>query len=186
MLDLLTHLRDICGAELPLAELGPGRPRRDLEQRLASLDDEALFSGRPVKDRALAECCRAGIWLAFDFLDQSHRISQDVSTIEGRYWHGIMHRREPDYGNAKYWFRRVPSHAVFEPLAGEARDLAAEMQIDSPAEFLRHQSSWDSFAFVDLCQAIAQGRSRSEDLARRVAMAEWRRLFEYCYLGANS
>ena len=65
----------------------------------------------------MAEGCLAGLWLLYDFLDESHTISQSLDTLEGSYWHGIMHRREPDYENAKYWFRRVPVHPIHAELA---------------------------------------------------------------------
>ncbi|MCA9010767.1 MAG: hypothetical protein KDB01_13545, partial [Planctomycetaceae bacterium] len=67
------------------------------------------------------KCVTAGTLLLWDFLDESHTISQ---SMEGKgtprtadYWHGIMHRREPDPGNAAYWFRRVGKHPAFMSLA---------------------------------------------------------------------
>ena len=68
--------------------------------------------------------CIAGLWLLWDYLDESHHVSQSLETPEGSYWHGIMHWREPDYGNSKYWFRRVGQHAIFPQLAVQARQLA--------------------------------------------------------------
>ena len=175
------HLRDIFGSDLPLCELGPGKPRQDKLSMLRRLDDATLFAGQSVTDPTMARCCYAGLWLLFDFLDESHQISQEIDAVEGSYWHGIMHRREPDYGNAKYWFRRVPRHPVFEPLAVAARGLAAQGDVDGAAEFLQCLPNWDSMAFVDLCQQIAQGKSSSEGLARKVAQREWELLFEHCY-----
>jgi hypothetical protein len=164
-----------------LPELGPGSPNSAMRSRLQSLTIESAFVGKRVADHAAARCCLAALWLWHDLLDESHAISQEIETIDGSYWHGILHRREPDYGNAKYWFRRAPKHPIFEQLAAAARELAAQAQLDEPAQFLAEQATWDAFRFVDLCEAIARGRSKSEQLARQIARAEWQSLFEYCY-----
>lgn len=178
------HLASLLGNSLPRCELGPGQPKTALRSVLENLSDEQLFAGAAVRDRALAKCCRSGLWLLYDFLDESHTISQDVPTIDGSYWHGIMHRREPDYGNAKYWFRRVPRHPVYAVLAAEARELAAGRKLDAPAQFLASNTDWDPDNMIDLCEAIARGRSQCRELAEEVAMAEWRLLFQHCYAGA--
>lgn len=68
---------------------------------------------------ALPPLVTSGLWLLAGDLDRSHRISQDDSSPEGSFWHGIMHRREGDFSNAKYWFRRVGEHPVFARLAEE-------------------------------------------------------------------
>ena len=149
-------------------ELGPGEPNQRLRSQLAALTVQSLCPDGKIVDRQAAQCCVAGLWLWHDFLDESHRLSQEIDTIEGSYWHAIMHRREPDYGNAKYWFRRVGRHAIFEPLAAAAGELAPG-------------GHWDPFRFVDLCEAIARGRSQDEPLAREVARTEWRLLFNHCY-----
>jgi hypothetical protein len=156
-----------------LPELGPGKPNLELQSILQSLSIDALFAGQKVVDRKLAQCCLSGLWLWHDFLDESHTISQEIETPEGSFWHGIMHRRETDYGNAKYWFRRVGRHPVLALLADdrEARSLMAT-------------APWDPFAFVDLCAAIAQGGHNREQLAREVARREWQLLFDFCYRGA--
>jgi hypothetical protein len=156
-----------------LPELGPGQPNQAAEARLRSLRIETLFGQRKIVDRQLAQCCLSGLWLWHDFLDESHRISQEIETPEGSYWHGIMHRREPDYGNAKYWFRRVGKHPVMAALAAtpEARRLASA-------------PTWDPYAFVDLCQAVESGSDPRNQLAREVARSEWQLLFDYCYRGA--
>jgi hypothetical protein len=164
-----------------LPELGPGTPNSAMRPQLAALTIETAFAGRKVIDDDVARCCLSALWLWHDFLDESHTISQEVYTVDGSYWHGIMHRREPDYGNAKYWFRRVPRHAIFEPLADAARKLTAGVKLDPAAEYLATQSTWDAYRFVDLCEAIARGKSKAEQLAREIARLERQMLFEHCY-----
>src|SRR5687768_10504407 len=87
--------------------VGPGRPEHAVAQQLRRLDAEAMFAPRRVRDRDMARACLAGLWLYHDFLDESHTLSQCIDTPSGSYWHAIMHRREGDFANSKYWFRRV-------------------------------------------------------------------------------
>jgi hypothetical protein len=168
-------------AEERLNELGPGRPNEAARGRLEALTLEGLAGGRPVRDGAMARCCTAALWLYHDFFDESHRISQEIETVEGSYWHGILHRREPDFSNSKYWFRRVGEHAVFAALRPAAAELAAEAGTDGRAAFLATQARWDPFAFIDLCEACVRGRSSAEMVCRWVQQREWELLFEYCY-----
>lgn len=167
-----------------LPELGPGSPNQAARLQLAALSVESAFGDCQVTNEDAARSCLAALWLCHDCLNESHRLSQEIISLEGNYWHGIMHRREPDYGNAKYWFRCVPQHAIFEPLATAARALAAQAPLDGPAEFLAAQITWDAARFVDLCEAIGRGRSACESLARQIARAEWQLLFDHCYRSA--
>jgi hypothetical protein len=172
-------------AEDRLPELGPGRPNAAARPALEALTVEAMFGPATVHRPDLARCCHAALWLLHDFLDESHTISQEVPGPDGSYWHGIMHRREPDYGNAAYWFRRVGKHSVFEPLCRRAAELTAEAGTPPGTEFLARQAAWDPFAFIDLCQAVARGEAKAERLCRQIQRAEWELLFAHCYEGAR-
>lgn len=164
-----------------LNDLGPGQPNESAREQLAAHSIEHLLAPRVVRDRAAASACLAGLWLYHDFLDESHALSQELASVEGSYWHGIMHRREPDYGNAKYWFRRVGPHPIGQPLAAAARQLAAENALDEASRFLAQQSAWHQDAFVDLCEAAARGQSNAAGLCRQIQQREWFLLFDHCW-----
>ena len=166
-------------------ELGPGSPKSSSLDVLNGLSVETAFAHTSVVDGDMAACCLSGIWLLCDYLDESHAISQSVESGTGSYWHAIMHRREQDYSNAKYWFRRVDGHPVFEPLHEEAQRLASDMTTDDPAVYLKAQTHWDPFLFVDLCEKVALGQSRADALCREIARREWELLFEYSYRAAT-
>ena len=162
-------------------ELGPGTPDDALRSSLKGLTPETIAAPHPLQDKDMALACIAGLWLRRDFLDESHRVSQDIENPTGSYWHGIMHRREGDFGNAKYWFRRVGKHPVFEPLAIAASQLAAEAQAHPTAGYLVEQKDWDPLAFVDLCQRALDGNSPVGKLCMMVQRREWELLFDDCY-----
>ena len=124
-----------------------------VKQVQALLADEAL-ANRP--DLA------AGLWLYVDELDRSHRISQGLDDQTGSYWHAIMHRREGDFGNCKYWFRRTGHHPAMDRVTGPAG------------------GGYDPDDMVDRVEA-ADGRGENEDPAlAAVQREEWARLFEWC------
>lgn len=162
---------------------GPDKLYRSAREKLEALHLETAFAPTTVCDRDMAACCFAGLWLYFDCLDESHRISQDILTPTGSFWHGIMHRREPDYDNAKYWFRRVGSHPVFVPLH-QAAAARARDEPESAAAFLTRQSAWDPLAFIDLCAQAARGQANCKALCRQLQEDEWDLLFDYCYCHA--
>src|SRR5262245_40351802 len=94
--------------------LGPGAPDRSVADRLRGV---TIPSAR---DQTAARACLAGLWLRFNHLDESHVISQELHTPEGSAWHAVMHRREPDAWNSKYWWRKVGAHPLLDALRAQA------------------------------------------------------------------
>jgi hypothetical protein len=190
--------------------LGEGNPPGDARRKLKELSVEPAFGGK-VADADMAQCCVAGIWLLYDFLDASHEVSQGISSREGSFWHGIMHRREGDFSNAKYWFRKVGRHSVWErlgswaiswtPRPGESDRGGESASISSLRETLEQYRQevlptlvsggvLDPLAFVDLCAAAQGGRKRSSGggiegwssaFCGDLQQAEWELLFDFCY-----
>jgi hypothetical protein len=136
-------------------------------EMLKSTSASHLFSGARAPDAALA-----GLYLYFSCLDEAHSIAQGIESPEGAFWHGVMHRQEPDAGNASYWFGRVGRHAVFP----ELRAAAAGLGLDFGPR-------WDPLRFIDYCeQARRTPGSDQERTALQVQRAEWQLLFDYCAL----
>ena len=127
-----------------------------------------------LKARAFAgrEELQAGLWLYVDDLDRSHTMCQGVDDETGSYWHGIMHRREPDYSNAKYWFNRVGSHPAYPEILERVTPLVAGTSLENLAA-----TEWDSAAMVD---AVSGARSGSDEygLLQQVHRVEFEVLLE--------
>jgi hypothetical protein len=60
-----------------------------------------------------SDAVKAGLHVLNDDLERAHELAQ---AHEGDktcdYWHAIVHRREGDFDNAKYWLRQVGRHPV--------------------------------------------------------------------------
>jgi len=143
--------------------LDAGQPDRSMRRALEKLTIEDAFAEAEVVVRDMASCCLAGVWLLHDFLDESHKISQSIDTPSGSYWHAIMHRREGDFGNSKYWYRRVGRHPVIAAVTAHLGDV------------------FDPFTFVDRCEAAVGHQRHDNDACLAIQQVEWESLFDYCY-----
>ena len=166
-------------SELP--ELGAGGAVGVSKEELSELELDDIFDGVAIGDQEMARCCLSGIQLLHGELDVSHQICQSVETATGSYWHGIMHRREGDFGNSKYWFRKVGKHPIHAELTEAARGVAEKERDDSRFSFLCTQKMWDPAAFVDLCEDVVVNRDQGDESCRTIQMLEWELLFEYSY-----
>ncbi|MFO1500765.1 MAG: hypothetical protein U1G07_20660 [Verrucomicrobiota bacterium] len=123
---------------------------------------------------------RSAAMLWHDHLDESHQISQNLPDTTGSFLHGIMHRREPDYGNAKYWFSRVGEHASSPVLARRVSELLAKQAVPDPGlTRLGASGRWDAFQFVDLCEAAANAQQPRYQLLQQIQAVEFETLLEH-------
>ena len=137
-----------------------------------ALSESAIRSIVPKADRAKVLAFVAGLLQIHNFWEESHEAAQladdacerDVSS----YWHAIAHRREPDPGNAAYWFRRIGRHPVFEPLRQEAGPI---IEAAGYANILDYATAWNPVAFIDFCSKARPG-SIDEALVRRIQRIE--------------
>ncbi len=169
-----------------LPALVPRRPAAEvawLHEAIDQFDAERALGG--LNSAADGVAVKAGLFQWHDWLDESHSLAQSVQGqgrhAAGDYWHAIMHRREPDWSNSKYWFRRVGRHPIFGELATAAeRRLAEDAETEtvvSWADRLGVPDRWDPFAFVDLCaEAVRTRESALMRFAQQVQREEMIRL----------
>lgn len=173
---LFPELKQILNTPEP-ASLGP--ERRLGVQSTAEIDAE-LAKAFPARfTPAMRDLFTAGAYLWHDHLDAAHNIAQSIETADGSLLHGLMHRREPDYGNAKYWFRRVGAHPAFLSLAVRASELFEKADESDLHSRLLPNKTWDPFAFVDAVEDAMEGQFKSRiPLLQQVQKLEFECFFE--------
>ena len=121
------------------------------------------------------EAPMAGLWLYFSCFEEAHELADYCESPEGELWHGILHRQEPDSGNAAYWFRKAGPHPIYRILPPEVAKITKRIR---EAEFRGHK--WDPFAFIAFCdRARLQPGSTQEQAAMEIQQVEWQILFDY-------
>lgn len=146
---------------------------------LESLKPAEAINGA-VRDHNMAASVVSGLWLWHDFLDESHTISQSIETPTGSLWHGIMHRREGDFSNAKYWYRRCAGHPCYASIAARVESVVRPLDADKLLLKLT-VNGWDPYTFVDLAEAthtLTDDHPRKK-VAVEIQKIEWQTALQF-------
>ena len=150
-----------------------------LTTRLENYSLGELFDGFAVTDSEFGNCVRSGLLLWNDALDSSHKIVQNIGTKTGNYWHAIMHRRESDYSNAKYWFGRVGKHPIYFQLLCYAQELSQTEQLEEYTKILESNDEWNPAQFVDWCQAATNSEDNKKTFLEQIQLKELQLLIDF-------
>ena len=154
------------------------------QRALAGLTAEDLFEGASIVDPATADAVLAALWLRFDDLEAAHEVVNRIENETGYLWHGILHRREGDYPNARYWVHRAGNYPIYPYLAQGMAAILANME-SLNAEAMKSQiKTWDSMYFVKLCERAVEEGGDFEKFCQQVQDLEWNLFFNYCYQSA--
>jgi len=133
-----------------------------------------------VGELQIPEAVRSGLYLCCGCWDEAHSAADSIENPDGYFWHGIVHRQEPDPANAAYWFRRTGVHPIFAALGDEAANCGFEIEPEASGR------AWNPFAFIEYCEsARRRPGSKEEQVAMKVQLIEWQLLFDYCARGCR-
>ena len=140
--------------------------------RIRAADDGEISGGQAVVNPAIFPLVRGALFYACDAIDESHGIVQKVDGDEGAYWHGMLHRREGDFENARYWFRRAGVLPVFGELHHATSSVSA---------IVAAQSNWDPYLFTGLCEQNKFGETETTAELVKLQQIEFRTVFDYTW-----
>ena len=144
----------------------------DLVRSLRECDDGVLGGKKILADAEMFAQVRGGLFYALDALPEAHAIFQEATDDPGAYWHGMLHRREGDFDNARYWFRR----AGVLPFFAEAHRGAC-----AHSELMACQSNWDPYLFTGQCEQTRFGADELADEMQALQRVEFHAILDYCW-----
>ena len=156
-----------------LGKLTPTEPLEwDLPKKIQEATPATLAGTPDIDLPNTFSLIRGGLLYAVDDLDASHDVFQDVKTGLGSYWHGMMHRREGDFENARYWYRRAGALPFFASLHATSAPVSPDMA---------RQESWDPYLFTGQCEQAVHGADDLVTEMVKLQVLEFEVLFDYCW-----
>jgi len=122
------------------------------------------------------EVVRALVLLWHDHWEPAHQLVQENESREAAIVHAIVHRREPDFWNSKYWWRRVGAHPACEVLGRQIRPWLDQHGLQEWRFRLIQGGIWDPFAFVDVVESLPETDPSRTRLARQLQKLEFETL----------
>ena len=128
------------------------RTPREGTLSLSSIDPalEDYFTIQPGTKR-FADPIRCLLLLWHDHWEEAHEIAQALKSQDGSLLHAIIHRREPDYWNCKYWLRAAGNHPAYLELATMLKDGSQ----DASSSWIRG-GKFDCVAFTESVELALQ------------------------------
>jgi hypothetical protein len=154
-------LRD---AQLPRLSAHEPPPDKRLIQRIAAAGDHEIAAANDSETK----CIRSLLFLVAGGIEQAHGIVQELSTSGAAYVHGMIHRIDDDFDNARYWFRR----AGHGPATAEMYRRAAANSLT-----ITSHPIWDPILLTDMLEASRT--SRVTDEMRTILTIEYEVLLQF-------
>ena len=156
-----------------LRKLTPTEPVGwDLPVKIRDASDGTISGGNEITDPKTFALVRGALLCAVDALDAAHRIFQEDSSDLGSYWHGVMHRREGDFDNARYWFRRAGRLPIFDNMHSASAEVSPNMA---------KQPSWDAYLLTGMCEQAKFGDADAVPECVRLQRVEFDALLGYSW-----
>lgn len=146
---------------------GLGVAPQQVRERLLAVDG---WDGLAEEARSLTESL---VLLWYDHLDASHTISQSIESPAGSYLHGMMHRREGDFWNSKYWMRRAAQFDGWDTLGQAMRHVWESRGPEGAYPGWLEGARLDGAGFVDACERAASAGGTEEAMFRALQQSEY-------------
>ncbi len=156
-----------------LKKLTPTEPLAwDLSEKIREASDATISGGREITDAKIFALVRGALFCAADALGAAHRIFQDDASDIGSYWHGVLHRREADFDNARYWFRRAGKLPISDRMHAAAAPVSPTMA---------KQNLWDAYLLTGMCEQAKFGDAEAAPECLRLQRIEFDELLDFCW-----
>ena len=140
--------------------------------RIREAGIDALLGGAAPLPQAPLPLLRAGLFYFHNALADAHKEVSKAESPEASYWHGMVHRREGDFENARYWMRRTGEHPAFQEMQSRASDASPNMA---------KQYGWDPFLFIHLCEQYKYGETTYKKELGHLQKVEFSVIFDYVW-----
>ncbi len=166
-----------------LGSLPKTLPLRAVDSGVRSVEGKQLSGLIADSELASDSLVIAMLWLRVGIIEPAHEIVQDGATPLASYLHGVVHRLEGDYWNAKYWFRQVHDKRLLQSISiamVERIEMEGLLAVAKSLKFVQG-SQFSPAEFVTAHEQINDQAKATEEqklAMESIAWFEWENLWQ--------